>query len=145
MADIKWQNGTITSLATTALNSLANGSAALSDEYDNATNQYIYGLLELTVTWGTNPTAGNLVNFYLEVAPDGTNYSDDQSISSAYLGGVPVRAVTSLQRLPLGLGMSGPIFLPPTKFKVRVVNNSGQAFPASGSTLKIMPYRFQST
>jgi len=144
MASFKYEAASIATLLSTELNSLANGSAALGAEYNNSSNLYLWAVFELNVTFGSAPTAGNLINLYFEIAADGTNYSDDQSISSAYIGGFPLRAVTSAQRVPLALGMSGPIWLPPTKFKVRAVNNSGQSFPASGSTIKMVPHRLQS-
>lgn len=144
MASFKYEAASIATLLSTELNSLANGSAALGAEYDNSSNLYLWGVFELAVTFGSAPTAGSLINLYFEIAADGSNYSDDQSISSAYIGGFPLRNVTSAQRVPLALGMSGPIWLPPTKFKVRAVNNSGQSFPSSGSTIKMVPHRLQS-
>ena len=51
--------------------------------------------------------------------------------------------MTTAQKVPLGLGLT-LINLPPTKFKAFLLNKSGQAFPASGSTLKMIPYRYQS-
>lgn len=151
MATIKYDAAAIASLATTELNSLANGSGAIGAEYDNATNLYLYGLFELNVTFGTNPTAGALVNLYLVPAPDATNYDDAPTgaspavPASEYVGGFPVRAVTTAQKIPLGLGVFGLVPLPPVKFKAYLLNNSGQAFPASGSTLKMVPFRYQTS
>lgn len=150
MASIKYEAGSIVSLMTTELNSLANGSGAIGAEYDNATNLFLFGLFELNVTFGTNPTAGNLCNLYLVPAPDATNYDDAPTGASPavpatqYVGGFPVRAVTSAQKIPLGLAAFGLVHLPPVKFKAYLLNNSGQAFPASGSILKMVPSRYQS-
>jgi hypothetical protein len=150
MATIKLEAAAITSVATTELNSLANNAGALGAEYDNATGLYMFGLFELNVTFGTNPTAGNTVDLYIIPAPDGTNYDDAVTGASgsapgtAYAGGFPLRAVTTAQKVPLGLGQAGYIQLPPTKFKVFALNKSGQAFPSSGSTIKMVPYRYQS-
>lgn len=151
MASIKYEVGTLTTLLDTELNSLANGSGAVdSGSYDNATDLYLWGLFELTVTWGTNPTLGNLCNLYLIPSVDGTNYDDNVTGASpyapsrAYAGGFPVRATTSIQRIPLGFGQSGLIALPPRLFKAFLINNSGQAMPASGNLLKVLPMRYQS-
>lgn len=150
MASIKLEQAAITTLLSTELNSLANNAGALGVEYDNATNDYIYGLFELNVTFGSNPTAGNTVDLYIIPAPDGTNYDDavtgasGSAPATSYAGGFPLRAVTSAQKVPLGLGLSGPVPLPPTKFKAFVLNKSGVAFPASGSTVKMVAYRYQS-
>ena len=149
MASIKLEAAAISSIATTELNALANNAGALGAEYDNSSGLYLYGLFELNVTFGTNPTAGNTVDLYLIPAPDGTNYDDATTGASGaapittYVGGFPLRAVTSAQKVPLGLGLT-LINLPPTKFKAFLLNKSGQAFPASGSTLKMIPYRYQS-
>lgn len=149
MASIKLEAAAIASLATTELNSLANNAGALGAEYDNSTGLYLYGLFELNVTFGSAPTAGNTVDLYLIPAPDATNYDDAVTGASGsapittYVGGFPLRAVTTAQKVPLGLGLT-LVNLPPTKFKAFLLNKSGQAFPASGSTLKMVPYRYQS-
>ncbi len=149
MASIKLEAAAISSIATTELNSLANNAGVLGAEYDNSAGLYRFGVFELNVTFGTNPTAGNTVDLYLIPAPDGTNYDDAVTGASGaapittYVGGFPVRAVTTAQKVPLGLGLT-LINLPPTKFKAFLLNKSGQAFPASGSTLKLVPYRYQS-
>lgn len=151
MAVEKWNAAAITTLASTELNSLANAASALSAEYDNATNDYTFGIFELTVTFGVAPTAGKTVDLYIIPATDGTNYSttitgaSGYGQSTSYVSSFPLQAVTTLQRLSSGgIGYRGAIFLPPTKFKALLINNSGQAFPASGSTLKMIPYQRQS-
>ena len=62
MASIKLEAAAISSIATTELNALANNAGALGAEYDNSSGLYLYGLFELNVTFGTNPTAGNTVD-----------------------------------------------------------------------------------
>lgn len=149
MATVKWEVAAITDLATTELNSLANSDAALGVEYDNATNLYEAGLFELNVTWGSAPTANAPVELYLVPAPDGTNYDDGDGTPIAqfntWVGSFLPRAVTTAQKMTLGIpgAPQGLVLLPPTKFKALVYNKSGQAFPASGSTLKMVPYRRQ--
>lgn len=148
MASIKLEAASISTVLSTELNSLANAAAALGTEYDNSSNLYLWATFELNVTFGSSPTAGNTVDLYIIPAPDGTNYDDNTTgasgaaPSTSYVGGFPLRAVTSAQKVPLGVVRR--IDLPPTKFKVFVVNGSGQAFPASGSTVKMIPYRYQS-
>lgn len=151
MATFKLEAASIASLMTTELNSLATANGALGTEYDNATNLYMYGLFELVVTYGTNPTAGSTVDLYLITAPDGTNYSDNTTGASgaapatAYVGGFPLRAVTTAQRVQLGgPGFQAMIQLPPVKFKAFLLNRAGQTMAASGNTLKMVPYRVQS-
>lgn len=149
MASIKLEAGSQTSLLTTELNSLANANAsALGTEYDNSSSLYMFGLFELNVTFGTNPTQGSTVDLYIVPAPDGTNYDDATTGATlltpitSFAGSFPLRNVTSAQKVPLGAITQ--IFLPPTKFKIQVYNRSAQAFPASGSTVKFTPFRYQS-
>ena len=148
MASIKLEAASIATVLSTELNSLANAAAALGTEYDNSSNLYLWAMFELSVQFGSSPTAGNTVDLYIIPAPDGTNYDDNTTgasgaaPSTSYVGGFPLRAVTSAQKVPLGVARR--IDLPPTKFKVFVVNGSGQAFPSSGSTVKMVPYRYQS-
>lgn len=148
MASIKLEAASIATVLSTELNSLANAAAALGTEYDNSSNLYLWAMFELNVQFGSSPTAGNTVDLYIIPAPDGTNYDDNTTgasgaaPSTSYVGGFPLRAVTSAQKVPLGVARR--IDLPPTKFKVFVVNGSGQAFPSSGSTVKMVPYRYQS-
>ena len=149
MASIKLEQAAITTLLSTELNSLANNAGALGAEYDNATNDYLFGMFELNVTFGSAPTAGSTVDLYIIPAPDGTNYDDaitgasGSAPSTCYAGSFPLRAVTTAQKIPLGLGAAGYVALPPTKFKVFVLNKSGQAMPASGTTVKMIPFRYQ--
>ena len=141
----------LTNQLTTELNSLANGSAAIaSTGYDNSTNLAIAAALELNVTFGSSPTAGSLITGYFVPALDGTNYDDATTGASPLIS--PdlykfyfwLRAVTSAQKVAAqGAGPNGQILLPPNKFKVYVINNSGQAFPASGSTISMETFALQ--
>lgn len=147
----KLEAGTFTTLVSTELNSLANNAAALgSTVFDNATELWPFGQFELTVTFSSAPTANNTIDLYLIPSIDGTNYGDaitgasGSAPSTSYLGSFPLRAVTTLQRVPLGAGgQAGRIELPPSKFKIFAINKSGAAMPSSGSLIKMQPYRRQ--
>lgn len=149
---IKLEAGSITSVMTTELNSLANNAGALGAEYNNSdsANLFIWGAFELNVTFGSNPTAGSVCELYIIPAPDGTNYDDVKTTATAFTTGAQLAGVfalqasTSAQKIALGFGGArGPIWLPPTKFRVFLINKSGQAFPSSGSIVKLVPYRYQ--
>lgn len=138
MATIKWAGYTDRStVLTTELNALANaGRSAAGTEVDNGANLDMYGVLELSVTFGTAPSAGGYVEIYMVTAPDGTNYEDGSNTvdpgTHKLVDRIPVRAVTTAQRL------SGRLIpLLPEKTKFLLYNGSGQAFPASGSTLTL--------
>lgn len=130
--------GSIATLASTELNSLANATGATGAEYDNATNKYTLGVIEVVFGTGSNATAGNTVDIYLVPSADGTNYTDGAGTpanvsASQYAGSVICRAATA-HRLALN-----QVLLPLCKFKAVLVNNSGQAFNASGNTVKVLP------
>ena len=138
MATEKWDGFTSRgTVLTTELNSLANaGRSAAGAEINNATNKDMYGQLELAVTFGTAPSAGGYVEIYMVNALDGTNYEDGSNTvdpgTHKLVDRIPVRAVTTAQRRT---GRMLP--LEPAKTKFLLVNGSGQAFPASGSTLTL--------
>lgn len=143
----RYESGSLQSLMTTELNSLASTQGAIaSSAYDNsaAGNQFFWADFELVVTYGTAPTAGGTVDLYLLETVDGTNYGDGTSgaspvtVSTHYVGSFPLRAVTSAQRIIIrGVPLS------PVAFKAQLINNGGQAMTASGNTLKMLPYREQ--
>jgi len=124
----------------TELNSLADGSRTnAGTEYDNSSNLETYGMLEMNVTFGTAPDSTATVTIYMVTAPDGTNYASGSStVAPGYHTEVltlQVQASTSAQRL-----ISKPFMIPPTKQKYILENNTGQAFPASGSTVELFTW-----
>jgi len=54
--------------------SVAAGANYLGSEIDNETNLDMYAAVELSMTPGSAPTAGNVVELYVLYAIDGTNY-----------------------------------------------------------------------
>lgn len=124
----------------TDLNSLANNGAVLATAISNdaADELDLYCDFELNVTFGTNPTENSLVELYLVRAIDGTNYETNSSEGrpkNGYVGGFVVDNVTTAQRLTVP-----GVLVPPMDFKILVINKTGQAFPASGSTVKAFFY-----
>ncbi len=136
---IKNLRGTLTSLLTTELNSLANNALNVGSAITLTTGEpgYRSGELECVVTFGTAPTANTclLVWFLSEV--DGTNYEDGgTSVTPARIPDaiIQLRAVTTAQRIIV------PCTLPPGTFKALLKNDgTGQAMAASGNTLKVRP------
>ena len=138
MATEKWAAYTSRgNVLSTELNALASaGRSAAGIEVDNGTNLDMFGVLELQVTFGTAPVAGGFIEIYMVTAPDGTNYEDGSDTvdpgTHKLIDRIPVRAVTTAQRL------SGRLIpLLPEKTKFLLYNGSGQAFPATGSTLTL--------
>ena len=130
-------------LLSTELNSLANGSNAVSSTaiLNNAIGQantdgYVRGKLELNIG---APAAALTLNtgvtvWFLQTV-DGTNYEDgDASTTPARLPHIviPVRAVATAQRI------IQRIAVPVGTQKVLVSNGTGQSWNASGNSLKLI-------
>lgn len=138
----------VSTVLSTELNSLGATtgkaiSAAL-DNYVSAAPQLdLFADLELAVTFASAPTAGSVVEVYILPSIDGTVYPDGSTTvlpqSSLYVGGFAVRAVTTAQKL-----LVRGVAMPPGMFKVLVQNTTNQAFPASGSTVRMNTYQLQS-
>lgn len=141
MADIKQKAyGGVATALSTELNALgtasySNASAAI----DNGTLLDLFDDLELAVDFVSAPTAGGYVSIYLLPAVDGSNYADGSSTvvpsAQTLVATIDVQASTAAQRLSF---RNVPI--PPGLFKYLVANNTSQAFPATGSTLKRNPH-----
>jgi hypothetical protein len=94
-------------------------------------------------TFGGNATADSTVDLYIIPATDGTNYNDGSATINPvnfYRGSWSLRAAAVFR-----LTIQG-VLLPPVPFKLCVFNNAtGQAFPATGSTVRMVGYREQFT
>jgi hypothetical protein len=91
----------------------------------------------LNLTFGSAPTdTYPFIKISLVKALDGTNYQDGSSTvdpgDDAWVLNIPVRAVTAAQNKQVG-----PFLLPPSKIKFVAENQTGVAFPASGSTIEL--------
>jgi hypothetical protein len=139
----KFKLGTSANLATTELNSLASAAlAAAGSDYNNtqggaAGDGYTYGEYTLAVTFGSAPTAGQIVSVWLLARTDGTNLEDGgASVTPLRPADLtfPVRAVTTAQRI------TRRGVMPPGNWTALTLNGTSQAFPASGTTLAVRPY-----
>lgn len=146
MADIRWKADSISTIADTGLNSLANNGRVLSSEVDNSSGggspERVYGDFELYVGFGSAPTAESPINLYLVAALDATNYEvgdgTDAARTNTLIGTMNVLNGTTAKRFTVK-----NIMLPPSKFKILVENKTGQSFASSGNTLKIVRRQFQ--
>jgi hypothetical protein len=137
MATSKWVVGTLSTILTTELNSLANNAAVTSAALPN-TNLDTYADFELVCTHGVAPTADTTWDLYAVRQLDGTNYEDGTASrppANGFLGSFVLDAVTSVQRHVLP-----GVMLPPYAYKLLIVNKSGQAAAATANTLKQETY-----
>jgi hypothetical protein len=140
----------VTTVLSTELNALAATTgktiSAAIDNYMPDTVTYqgdLFADLELAVDFVSAPTDGTVVELYLLASIDGgTTYPDGSTTvtpqSSNYVGGFAVRSTTAAQVR----GIRG-IALPPGFYKLLVQNTTNQAFPATGSTLRMNTYQLQ--
>jgi hypothetical protein len=137
MATVKQTNGTIASVLTTELNSMANNALVLSSAVSLSETGYLECDVEVYCTFGVAPTSNTGFSIWFLKVIDGTNYEDGgTSVTPGRAPDIviPVRAVTTAQRI-INFG-----FLPPGNFKVLIKNDAtGQALASSGNTLKIIP------
>lgn len=144
----RFLNDASATVASTHLNNLANNAKTVdAPEFDNSLVLATHAMLELAVTFGSAPTDASVIDVYAAVAPDGSNYTNLNGASpvnpaagqlvSMYLGSFTVTNSTNAQICHCRV----PLF--PYKTKFFFFNRTGQAFPASGSTVKIYPYTTQ--
>ena len=134
-----------TSQLTTELNSLAAGSCAVqSAEYDNTTNLYTDGWVSCELpTLATGAGAPSLDVYLLPLNQDGTTYGDGTASgtaapSAAYYVGSMTWQPSLASATQVG-SFQLPSGIPPTKFKLAVVNNIGNALAASGNIVALAP------
>ncbi len=135
----KWEApAAIQTYLSTELNSLADGGNKLGAAIDNETDGTNEVFINLELSLAAQASArdsGATVDVYLLPSVDGSNYcfGDDSTDppASAYAGSFVLDAATTARRVAL---VNLP--LPPLKFKLLLINNTGQALAASGNTLK---------
>jgi hypothetical protein len=146
MAYEAFLQGTIATLLSTGMDSLANNALVAGSAYDNTQGGsgglgYVLGEFELVVTFGTAPSANSVIALWLLSRPDGTNYEDGgASLTPARAPDVtfPIRAVTTAQRVVIIAPLRPGLFTPLVKNDA-----TGQAFAASGNTVKVRPLTFE--
>ena len=143
----KWNAGAVTTMLSTELNTLASGSISApgSTVFDNSATGspglFLFADFQLDLTLAIAPTVNLPVLMFLIPSLDGTNFgfgSSGNAWQGYQRGGWSMIATTSEQIL-----VCQGIPIPPQKFKLQVQNQSGQTFPASGTTVKMMPYNYQ--
>lgn len=132
MALAKWATpGTRSSnLASTTLNSIANGSETAVVTYDNSTNKDLYGIV--TIKLGSiTPSSGGSVTLRITLN-DGTDTADK-------IGGdqytVPLTTTTGAK-----VAIINMVRLYPLSMRLSVINNSGVTTAASGNELYVRPW-----
>lgn len=142
------QGGTPASVMTnTDLASLATGGYAESAAaFDNSVNLDAWGDFFLTLgTFGTAPTANTTIDLYILPTTDGGTTFPGYDATNKFVQGENKACFFSLEAqtvLPVLFFRNVP--LPPCKFKVVAVNNSGQSLAATGNSLTVLTHSMQS-
>lgn len=132
--------GSTQTYLSTELNALANDGRKIGAEIDNATAKAMFLAAELYVAeQGSARSAGAYVTLYLVPSVDGTNYTYGGDTltppATCLVGDFVLDAAVTARYVGLPC-----VAIPPTKFKLLVINKTGQAFAASGNTLKYRTY-----
>lgn len=147
-----WDLGSVTTLMTTELNSLASSSGLTAGAISSVGGSsgvfnniqaggglggFRYGLFELVLgAPGGTLTAGTGAYIWFLTDVDGTDYEDGSaSVIPARNPNliIPVRAVSTAQRITVQAQM------PPNTWYVLLAQNTGQTWASSGNTLKVLP------
>jgi hypothetical protein len=136
MAIVKWNApGSVSSnLASTTLNSLANGSTSAFVTYDNSANRDLYAAIRLTLGSFT-PTTGGSVTVRAYAVVDSTTPDDIGAVNGGDTYWAPLVISASAKNIIIPM-----VRLYPYSMRFQVTNNSGAAFASSGHTLTIQPY-----
>jgi hypothetical protein len=132
MSVAKWATPSTrsSSFASTAFDSLANGSESNTVTYDNSTNKDLYGLV--TIKLGSiTPTTGGSVTLRVTIS-DGTDTADrvDGELYTFALT-TTASAKVLIKRISLVGGFS---------LRFSLINNAGVALAASGNAIHVTPY-----
>jgi hypothetical protein len=136
MATAKWATPSAvgSNIASTTLDSLANGSTSSFVEHDNSSNLDLYASVEIDLG-SLTPVTGGAITLRV-FASHGT--SDPDNTGSAGGGETytqPLTTSTGAKKVIIPM-----VRLYPGPVQMCITNNSGVAFAASGNSLKVRPF-----
>jgi len=141
MTTVNWENyPSATTYLSTELNSLASSANKLGAAIDNSTNGKRFIDIEISLAAQSSARSSNArVDIYVLPSIDGTNftYGDDSTDPplNTWLASVSFDATTTARR-----NVTRHHDAPAGQFKMLVMNETGQAFGATGNTVKYVLY-----
>jgi len=132
MSVAKWTTPSTRSsnFASTAFNSLANGSESATVTYDNSSNKDLYGAVTLKLG-SITPPAGGSVSLRVTQS-DGTDTSDK-------VGG-DLYAIALTSGASAKVNIISMVRLYPFSLRFSLVNNAGVSLASSGNEIYVTPY-----
>ena len=140
---ILWSDlGALTAYLGAELNALADGANKLGAEIDNTVGKSTYMLLELFVALQAGARdSGAYVGVYMLKSTDGVNFDFGADAVDPPTGSWATNF--TLDAVVTARYVSVEVPIPPCKFKILVMNETGQAFAAANSTLKYRTYSLE--
>lgn len=141
---VKWEApATIATIMSTDLNAQANGANVLSAALSNdaaTTERFLYATFELYLAeQGSARSAGAYVALWLLPEIDGTNFAYGEAGLNPQ-SGLWLCNFTFDAAVTARYALQHQIPIPPHNLKLLLQNNTGQAFAATGNTLKWVRY-----
>jgi hypothetical protein len=134
-------SGTFQALLTTELNSLANNATTAASAAYSAGAGYLMTEVELVATFPVAPAANTGCSVWFLGQPSGTYEDGSATVTPAR----PPDVVLSLRPVTTAQRVTRRCMIPPGTFKCLLLNDgSGQTMAASGNTLGIKPFTYQS-
>ena len=127
-------------IASTTLDSLANGSTSAFVTFDNSSNLDLNAIVEVALGSFTSTTGAS---FTLRLFPTGNAGSTVPDATGSVGGGEIIRTI------PITVGASAKVAvfilsgIPPVSCRVCITNNGGAAFASSGNSLIFTPFNEQ--
>jgi hypothetical protein len=136
MATAKWATPSAvgSNIASTTLDSLANGSTSAFVEHDNSSNLDLYASVELDLG-SLTPTTGGSATLRVFVSHGTSDPYNTGSVGGGDAYTEPLTTTTSAKKVIFRM-----VRLYPSPCQLCVTNNSGVAFNAGSNTLKVRPW-----
>lgn len=135
MANLKPVYATESTLLSTGLNSLANGSGADSSEQDNSSNRYLDARIDVEIA-ASGANTGYVVIYLLEGSATGKTSTSANRANMRAAGSVQLNGTTTVRQSILVRDM-------PKYWICRLLNDSGGSLAASGSTVKFTGLNYE--
>lgn len=136
MAVVKWNTPSAqgSNIASTTLNSLANGSTSAFITHDNSSNLDLYA--NVLVNLGSiTPSAGGSITLRVHSAQ-----SSDVPDDTGSVGGGDVYTQPLLAGATAKVNVFPMVRLYPESLRLQITNNSGVALASSGNSIKVRPF-----